>query len=411
MRKILFASYNGADFSTIEPLFKLLRAEGVVLMMLRGIHPPGQDRLKGIKSFDFEAVKCRPLNGETVIDSLKSDFKQYLFSKFKRELILEYVNSWRRIERRTEEIILEGAPDLVVLSPGWVESAFISEVCQRLRANYCYLLPSYYEFKTIEFYDIRQVPYLVAGEAGRERLIKKGVFAENIRVTGNPVFDDLFRFRERNLSKRNSVFRQFNKSGSEGREKRILFTAQNIAGDETLFQLLGRYLKARKNVRLFVRPHPASNPNLWKSRIRSCSSVEIASSKRPLNQDILKADILVTESSACILNAFVLGIPALSFKSDFFPKDAIFTKKEDVLTAENYAEIQEALDRVLFDEKFREAWTSSHRDCYKRYLSFGDGSSAARVTDVLIELSKKKPALTDLERMGAVNNNRGGQDG
>ncbi len=387
MKKILFASFNSKDFAAAGPLLKPLAAKGVTPMILRGLDPPDPAQLDGWKSFSLEDFPRTGAAQDAQKDmkNLTDYFKGHILKKIGRPLIDKLLNDWSMIGRLAERVLEEDSPDLVVLSPGPAESAYVASVCERLSKKYCYLLPSYYEFKTCEFFNVRSAIYLVSGEAGRQRLVRRGADTKKILALGNPQFDSL---QESRRGARLESEETNSKSGQK-RKKNILLALQNISSDEILVGFLIRYLSRHSEIGLIVRPHPSDKASRWTELSRH-EAVKLSSLRLSIDAEILKSDVLVTATSISILNALVLGVPALSFKADIFPEETLFAREGDTLRAENYGQIEENLDRILFDEAFRGFWKTSHADAYKKYLSVSDKPSSLRVAEELVKLAGER---------------------
>jgi glycosyltransferase involved in cell wall biosynthesis len=94
----------------------------------------------------------------------------------------------------------------------------------------------------------------------------------------------------------------------------------------------------------------------------------------------------VTSWSLTTLEALIAGVPVISWKSDFFPEEVPFAAAGDTLPAHTYAELADALNRLLFDRDFRAAWVEGHRDAHVPYTGALDGKAALRVADAIAAL-------------------------
>ena len=95
----------------------------------------------------------------------------------------------------------------------------------------------------------------------------------------------------------------------------------------------------------------------------------------------------MTSWSLTTLEALIAGVPVISWKSDFFPDELPFATRGDTLPARTYAELEEALDRLLFDREFRAAWVDGHREAHVPYVGALDGNAARRVASAIATLA------------------------
>jgi glycosyltransferase involved in cell wall biosynthesis len=100
------------------------------------------------------------------------------------------------------------------------------------------------------------------------------------------------------------------------------------------------------------------------------------------------ADVLVTSWSLTTLEALIAGVPVISWKSDFFPEELPFATRGDTWPARTYAELEEALDRLLSDQEFRAAWVDGHREAHVPYVGALDGHAARRVASAIAMLAR-----------------------
>jgi glycosyltransferase involved in cell wall biosynthesis len=399
MRRILFASYGGFDFPMIAPVFPFLRQKGYEFaIMNRYDLAPSRKQLRGLTVFQPPDVS-RTLLSEKEIERALATF---LDTRSLQHLIplsrgqspgLRYLLGWSdHYFDFTLETLRRYNPDLTVLSLGEAETSIIRRVCELMSKKYTCLVPQRYEFKSIEAFEGHEgATYMVAGEYGKERMIRKGIKAEHILVTGNPRFDRLFASRNSHVHapganrSRWPGFRwPIMRGAPRGSEKIILYTLQAVRNEGRLFQLLRRYVSSRKGVRLVLRPHPNLPRRSYLPFVRHVISEPISLALRGTLGGLLQAaDVLVTLWSLTVLEALIVGLPVISWKSDFFPEEMPFASRGDTMPAHTYAELENALDRLLFDPDFRGSWVEKHRDCYIPYIGVLDGTAALRVADAI----------------------------
>lgn len=237
MRRVLFAAYGGFDFPMISPVFPLLRRKGHRLaIMNRYDLAPSRTQLRGLTVFQPPDISDRLLSAEEIERALPTFLDtgslQHLLPLWRgRTPGLRYLVGWRDHYSTFAHETLRGYdPDLLVLALGEAETAIIRRVCDLTSRRYACLVPQRYEFKSIETFEIHEgATYMVAGDYGRERLIRKGVKPDHVLVTGNPRFDHLAGVR----------------SGRRRPGRSILYPLQDVPTDGRLFELLRRYVASR----------------------------------------------------------------------------------------------------------------------------------------------------------------------
>jgi hypothetical protein len=395
MRKILFASYGGLDFPMISPVFPFLRGKGYRLaIMNRYDLAPSRKQTRGLTVFQPPDISDRLLSADEIEGALSTFLDtrsiQHLIPLWRGQTPgLRYLRGWSdHYFEFALETIHRYDPDLTVVSLGEAETSIIHRVCDLMSKKFACLVPQRYEFKSLETFEGHEAAtYMVAGEYGKQRMIGKCIKPEHILVTGNPRFDHLSGSTNSDAHAPDS-------------KKTILYTLQAVRGEGRLFQLLRRYASSRTGVRLVLRPHP----NL---SLRSCLPFVRYLFAEPISLalggtlagHLRTADVLVTLWSLTVLEALIMGLPVISWKSDFFPEEMPFATRGDTLQAHRYAELEDALDRLLFDADFRRSWVAAHRNCHIPYTGVLDGKAALRVADAIEALVEGGRHAGDVERV------------
>jgi len=382
MKRILFAGYAGLDFTTVSPVFPYLRDKGhqVAILNRYGL-APSRKQTRGLTVFEPPDVSDRLLSADEIERSLStfldlSSFRHLLPLWHGQTPGLRYLCGWSdHYFDFVVETLDRYEPDLVVVSIGEAETAIVRRVCGLMSKRLACIVPQRYEFKSLETFEAEQaVTYMVAGEYGKERLIGKGVRREKILVTGNPRFDSLASVTPAPDHRRD--------------EKTILYPLQAVRGEQRLLELLRRYVSSRKGVRLSLRPHPSLPWRASLGLLRHTFSEPVSLALRgTLERHLRMADVLVTLWSLTILEAMIVGLPVITWKSDFFPAEMPFASRGDTRLARHNAELENELDRLLFDDPFRRSWIEARRDGHVPYVGALDGKAALRVADALERLA------------------------
>ena len=401
MRRILFASYGGFDFPMISPVLPFLREKGYEFAIINRYDlAPSRKQLKGLTVFQPPDISDRLLSAEEIENALPTFLDtrsiQHLIPLWRGQTSgLKYLTGWSDYYFDfAVETLHRYKPDLIVLSLGEAETSIVRRACELLSKKYVHLVPQRYEFKSIETFRAPvKATYMVAGEYGKERLIRKGIKRENILVTGNPRFDAMFASRNSHIepagAERFGSLRGMILRAPRVAEKTILYTLQAVRGEAKLFELLRRYTSSRKGVRLVLRPHPNLPLRSCLPFIRYLIAEPVSLALGGTLGGLLRsADVLVTLWSLTVMEAFIMGLPVISWKSDFFPEEMPFASRGDTMPAHTYAELENALDRLLFDPVFRASWVEKHQVCYTPYIGVLDGKAAFRVADAIEALAE-----------------------
>jgi hypothetical protein len=300
-----------------------------------------------------------------------------------RELY-RYLEGLRDYPNFVERCLDDDDPDLVILSLCKTEAEIVARVCEAHNRRHVFYLTHCSEFKVIPPFQFRsETLHIVASEYCRKKLIQKGVLPNRIVIAGAPGMDSALAFRNKKSGGRFAAI----KKRFFGGARNILYTTQGLEQNVKLLELLKRYVRARSKVKLQVRPHPREANSSFKGDAGKGFELK----KGNLTENLMSADVLVTLSSLTMLEALILDVPAVSFQSGFFPAETVFSVEGDVLTARNYRELENNLDRILFNQEFREAWISRHKNAFAKYTSSSNDSAAQRFAAVIEAVLANKP--------------------
>jgi surface carbohydrate biosynthesis protein (TIGR04326 family) len=140
---------------------------------------------------------------------------------------------------------------------------------------------------------------------------------------------------------------------------------------------------ALPDVRVAIKTHPAETPEVYNEAIGRRPHVVVLPASAPLAVLIRASRVVVTVNSTVALDAAVLGIPALviGLSNNLAP----FVRAGAMAGAEA-ADLPGALQRILYDEKFRQQLERARGLFLARFRILSDGGAAERSADAVLDL-------------------------
>ena len=214
----------------------------------------------------------------------------------------------------------------------------------------------------------------------KENLVKEGIRDENIYVTGNTVIDALlmivdpnYRFREGTLSSIDFTSRRVILLTSHRREN----FGEPMAG---IFTACRDLVEKNGDVELIYPVHP--NPNVQQKakeilagvpRIHLIEPMEY----RPFVQLMNKSYLILTDSGGVQEEAPTLGKPVLVLRQTTERPEAIQAGTAKLVGTDRDVIFREG-QRLLSD-------SAAYREMSSKANPYGDGKSASRIIDILLE--------------------------
>lgn len=374
MKKVLMICYGGGHVQIIKELYKkildmedveviilsltasskILREEKISFKTILDFY--NEDTDKGI--YEFGKKFCIKNNVDTSIGKEET----YLYHGYALSELMEKYSKkaveegFKKLGRKIflpilfmKRILKQEKPDMVITtnSPRYERAALIAakemgiknlsiedlfgvkdEAVSTEMANY---------FDNDIYENIYGDYLCIISEESKKNLEKSKV--KKVFATGNPSFDKTLRlFLEQ---KNNQIEKDIHK-------KTICFLSQNYPYKFTLLNKLIEISK-RKEYKLIVKIHPNEKKEDYFNKLGNELS-EISIENSNLYKNILKSDIVITVDSTSALEAIILDKPVIGKKNKFVP----FKKMGIGLEYENIDEIEELIDKVLYDKKIIE---------------------------------------------------------
>ena len=141
-------------------------------------------------------------------------------------------------------------------------------------------------------------------------------------------------------------------------------------------------VSALANVKLVIKTHPAETAELYGPAAAAARGVEVLPASADLAEVTAAADLIITMNSTVAIDALGLGLPALviGLPNNLSP----FVEAGVMIGATGAAEIQQALESVLYDRQVREALAERAGAFVARYgLAARSGAADRAANEIL----------------------------
>ena len=138
------------------------------------------------------------------------------------------------------------------------------------------------------------------------------------------------------------------------------------------------------DIHLAIKTHPAETPEVYAPVVGGASNVRVLPASAPLAPLLSAARAVATVNSTVALDAAVLGIPALVIG---LPNNLSPFVEAGVMAGADEGNIAAALNRILYDEGFRQQLEASRSVFLACYGIASDGRAATRSADAIVALA------------------------
>lgn len=225
---------------------------------------------------------------------------------------------------------------------------------------------------------------VVYGPYTKEILVKLGNYPErSVVVTGQPRYDCLANKR---IFSRERVFDEF---GLDRKKKLILWTTQDVAGQE---EIIFNAVKGINNAQLLVKLHPRElagvDPYLKKAKE---IGIDVKVVQEANTFELINAcDVMITMHSTTGLEAIMMNKPVVVLNISGKPDMVPYVQEGAAIGVYKAEKLELAIRNALFDKKtisglLKNTKAYSYRHSYKM-----DGRATERVMEVAEELMKRR---------------------
>ena len=246
------------------------------------------------------------------------------------------------------------------------------ECCKSLLFEDPFLLPDY---------------LLLSGDAFRKALV--GRMAKNYIVTGQPRYDEIFKF-----NKLNDVLTIKKHLNINTKEFTILWATQlqgscNEENFETIHALFG-VLDNMKNIKLIIKQHPNEEQIYTELLLSNISRYKIdyilVPKNSSMNELLFISDLLITKNSSTCREAVLFAKPIIILDLSKKPYSSEYIEEGVAKAIYSEKELREAIVGLLKDD----AELAKNRARYiNNYLYRNDGMATTRIVSLVEKLTKE----------------------
>ena len=223
---------------------------------------------------------------------------------------------------------------------------------------------------------------LLFDEYARRHLLESGHFpSDAIQVTGSPRLDEL-----------RSTVEEVRRDGASRVRK-----ALGVADSDTVVLVTTKEKEARgvlttfvkvaaglPNVVVVIKPHPAETAEAYSAVASASPRVKIAHREASLAELLVAARAVATVNSTVALDAGALDVPALvlGLPNNLSP----FVDAGALAGSTDAAELPELLQRILYDEKFRQHLADQRRAIFGNPSAPQPGRASSAAAEALLTL-------------------------
>jgi hypothetical protein len=218
-------------------------------------------------------------------------------------------------------------------------------------------------------------------------LLTAGHFGDDsLRVTGSPRLDALVASVSQVDAQGIERIRETAGAGAD--DALILVTTKEREARQALRHLFAA-ASTLPGIRVIVKPHPAETPAAYAELVSGLQFVRVFPADAPLAPLLAASRAVVTVNSTVALDAALAGVPALviGLPNNLSP----FVEAGALAGATTPAEMAGQLQRVLYDEEFRQRLSVSRGELLGSYAMKSDGLAAQRSADAVLSLTARRP--------------------
>jgi hypothetical protein len=208
-----------------------------------------------------------------------------------------------------------------------------------------------------------------------------------VRVTGSPKLDALIGSLGAATTDDIAAIRR--DIGADTADPIVLLTTKE-SQVRTVLPALVEAVSSIRHVRLVIKPHPGESEHAYDAAVAGHPQVRVVPAASPLAPLLAASRAMVTVNSTVALDAAVAGIPALviGLPNNLSP----FVEAGALAGARSAGEITAQLERILYDQEFRQQLERARRVFLDQSGMRSDGRAAARSSEAVLEIVRRQCA-------------------
>lgn len=215
-------------------------------------------------------------------------------------------------------------------------------------------------------------------------LADRGRFpCQAVAVTGSPRLDALVRTFAAQSTE--AVERARADAGARPGDALLLLVTKFTEARDVLPALFDA-VSGLPAVRLAVKTHPAETASVYEAAAAGRSNVRVLPASAPLAPLLAASRAVVTVNSTVALDAAVLDLPALVIG---LPNNLSPFVEAGVMAGASADELRAQLERILYDEGFRQQLAGLRRAFLAQHAIGSDGRAAERAVDAILGLARQ----------------------
>jgi predicted glycosyltransferase len=218
----------------------------------------------------------------------------------------------------------------------------------------------------------------VTGEAMKNVLMKRGVMPEQLVITGQPRYDELF-MRTFNKEK---LFREL---GISTDNKIIVLTTQPVSHEEneSLISAVTAAMKEFPQAQLVIKLHPDENLKWYQHAINSLNYKVIIVKDLDLFELLNACDVMMTLYSTTALEAMIMDKPVITINLMNIPDRMPYAESGAALGVYSAEDIAPAIKKAMYDEEIKKKLETGRKKFVYEQAYLIDGKASRRVADLI----------------------------
>lgn len=169
-------------------------------------------------------------------------------------------------------------------------------------------------------------------------------------------------------------------------------------------EIAGRYPEHT----IIVRPHPSENHGAWREIAKSSPNIEV-NAEGNVHEWIMTSDVLLHDNCTTAVEAYILGVPAISYRQGQNPKYENALPKALSYRVEEQQELYEVLDLAIDkdEELYGRIWNQERQTILEKYVSGMTGRTSVeamlvRMADTVRSAGQQIPLSKKIENKAKI---------